>query len=304
MRRFLERVLALLRLRRPGGDLTREIDSHLALLQDAYQARGLSEDAARRAARVAFGNVDRVKEEHRDARSFRWIEDVWQDAVHGLRLLRRSPTFAVTAALSLAVGIGANTAIFTVANGLLFRPPGGITRSPGLALIGTARGDGGLNPMNYATYLEVSSRTATLTDVFAQDMFPHVMGLVLPGTQVAEAVRAWPVTTNFFRALGAYPARGRVFMDGDDAAAVLAYDYWRRRFNGDDGAVGRTVQINGRPFSIVGVAAPEFQGIGIQTCDVWMAIPRLGERNGSVLAGGRLRPGVSVERGGGRLENH
>ena len=155
MRRFLERLLNLLRVRRPDHDLAREIDAHLALLQDTYEARGLSPDAARRAARLALGNVDHVKEQHRDARSFRWIEDAWQDAAHGLRLLRRSPVFTATAVLSLAIGIGANTAIFTVANALLFRPPTGIADPHALVAIGSARGDGGLNPLNYAAYLEI-----------------------------------------------------------------------------------------------------------------------------------------------------
>ena len=127
MRRFLQRLLNLLRVRRPDQDLAREIEAHLVLLQDGDEARGLSPDDARRAARLALGNADSVKAQHRDARSFRWIEDGCQDAAHGFRMLRRSPVFTATAALSLAVGIGANTAIFTVANGLLFRPPAGIT---------------------------------------------------------------------------------------------------------------------------------------------------------------------------------
>src|SRR4030095_4674294 len=109
MRRFVARLLPLLRARRPDRDLAREIDAHLALLQETYEARGMSADAAQRAARLAFGNVTLVQERHRDARSFRWIEDARQDAALGLRLLGRSPVFSVTAALSLAIGIGANT---------------------------------------------------------------------------------------------------------------------------------------------------------------------------------------------------
>ena len=154
-------------MRRPDRELAREIDAHLALLQDGHEARGLSPDAARRAARLALGNVDMVKEQHRDARSFRWIEDAAQDAAHGLRLLRRRPVFTATAALSLAIGIGANTAIFTVANGLLFRPPTGIADPSELVVIGTDRGDGGLNPLSYAAYLEIARRTTSLSCVFA-----------------------------------------------------------------------------------------------------------------------------------------
>ncbi len=295
MRRFLERLLNLLRIRRPDHDLARELDAHLALLQDAYEARGLSPDAARRAARLALGNVDHVKALHRDARSFRWIEDAWQDAAHGVRLLRRSPVFTATAALSLAIGIGANTAIFTVANALLFRPPAGITDPSELVVIGTARGDGGVNPLNHALYLEVARRTTSLTSVFAEEMFPHVMGMARSGTGIAEPVLGRYVTANFFSALGASPSRGRVFADGDEAAAVLDYDYWRRRFNSDDAMVGRMLRLNGRPVTIVGVAAPDFQGTGIQKCDVWLVIGSGGTSAGSLLAGGRVRPGVSFD---------
>ena len=198
--------------------------------------------------------------------------------------------FAATAALSLAIGIGANTAIFTVANGLLFRPPTGIADPSELVVIGTARGDGGLNPLDYAAYLEIARRTTSLSAVFAEGLFPHVMGLAPSGTATAEPVLGQTVTSNFFTALGSPPARGRVFADGDESAAVLNYDYWRRRFNGDDGVVGRTLRINGRPVTVVGVAAPGFQGTGIQSCDVWLAIGSDGA--GSVVAGGRLRPDV------------
>ena len=295
MRRFVERLLNLLRVRQPDHDLAREIDAHLALLQDTYEARGLSPDAARRAARLAIGNVEHVKAQHRDARSFRWIEDVCQDAAHGVRLLRRSPVFTATAALSLAIGIGANTAIFTVANALLFRPPAGITDPSGLVVIGTARGDGGLNPLPYTAYLEISHRTTALTSVFAEEMFPHVMALAPPGTPNAEAIRGRYVTANFFSALGAFPFRGRVFNDRDEATAVLDYEYWRRRFNSDDAMVGRILRINGRPVTIVGVAAPEFQGTGIQQCDVWLAMGSGGTLSRSVMAGGRVRPDVSFD---------
>ncbi|HEY7058675.1 MAG TPA: ABC transporter permease, partial [Vicinamibacterales bacterium] len=295
MRRFLERLLNLLRVRRPDRDLAREIDSHLALLQDTYEARGLSPDAARRAARLALGNVDLVKENHRDARSFRWIEDTRRDAAHGCRLLRRSPVFAATASLSLAIGIAANTAIFTVANALLFRPPAGIAAPSELVVIGTARGDGGVNPLNLPLYLEVARRTTSLTTVFAEEMFPHVMGLLTPGIGTAEPVLGRYVTANYFGALGAFPSHGRAFADGDEAAAVLDYDYWLRRFNGDDAMVGRVLRLNGRPVTIVGVAAPDFHGTGIQTCDLWLAIGTRDTSSRSLIAGGRLRPGVTID---------
>src|SRR5262245_48092779 len=293
--RFLARLLNLFRLRQPDDELAREIDAHLALMQDAYEARGMEPAAARRAARLALGGVEQTKELHRQARSFTWIEDVRQDVAHGLRLLRRSPLFTFTAATSLAIGIGVNTAIFTVANSLLFRPPSGIADADELIDIGTARGDGGLNPLSYPKYVEVARRATLLTGVFAQDMSPHVMSLVLPETTTAERVVGQYVTTNFFAVLGSPPSRGRVFAVGDDAVAVLDHEYWIRRFNGDAGVIGRALRINGRTVTVVGVAAPGFQGTGLQIRDIWLAIGPTSNRAGTVIAGARVRRGIAAE---------
>jgi predicted permease len=295
MGRFVERVLNLFGVRRLDHDLEREIDAHLTLLQETYEARGLPPNEARRAARLAFGGIDRAKEEHRDARSFRWIEDARRDAAHGLRLLGRSPVFAATAAFSLAIGIGANTAIFTVANALLFRPPAGITDPSKLVVIGTARGDGGVNPLNHAIYLEITARTTSLTSLFAEDMFPHVMGMLPSGSRIAEPVLGRYVTTSFFGALGTSTSRGRAFTASDEAAAVLDYEFWTRRFDSDDAVIGQTLQLNGRPVTVVGIAAPDFQGTGIQKCDLWLAIGARDRSPRSLMAGARLRPEVSFD---------
>jgi predicted permease len=281
-------------VRRPEHDLAREIDTHLALMQEAYESRGMTPDAARRAARLALGGVEQTKERHREARSFIWIEDARQDVAHGLRLLRRSPLFTFTAATSLAIGIGVNTAIFTVANGLLFRPPSGIVDPHELIDIGAARGDGGLNPLPYPTYLEVARRSTLLAGVFAQDMSPQVMSFVPPETGVAERVLGQYVTTNFFSVLGSQPSRGRIFAADDDAVAVLDYGYWTRRFNSDDGVIGRMFRLNGRTITVVGVAAAGFQGTGIQIRDIWLAIGPGARRTSTVTAGARVRGGIST----------
>lgn len=222
------------------------------------------------------------------------FEDLRQDVRHGLRLLRRSPLFTVTAAASLAVGIGANTAIFTVANSLLFRPPVGIVDPDGLINIGSARGDGGLNPLAYTTYLEIARRTTTLSGVFGQDLSPHVMSLMATDGSLAEKVVGQYVTPNFFSILGSVPARGRVFASGDEDVAMLDHGYWTRRFNADDRVIGQSLRINGRPFIVVGVTGPGFQGTGIETRDIWLAI-RPGSTRAGVIAGGRARTGVEVE---------
>src|SRR6476661_5372377 len=126
MRRALARLLSFLGVRKTDEELTREIESHVSLIEDDLIARGMSRGSAHRAARLSFGGIEQTKERHRDTRSFVWLEDVRQDCIHGIRLLRRSPLFAVTAAMSLAIGIGGNIAIFNVVNSVLFRPAAGI----------------------------------------------------------------------------------------------------------------------------------------------------------------------------------
>jgi predicted permease len=215
------------------------------------------------------------------------------DVAHGVRLLRRSPVFTLTASLSLAIGIGANTAIFTVANALLFRPPAGIADPSALVVIGTARGDGGVNPLNHELYRDIAQRVTSLTGVYAEEMFPHVMGMTRSGSAVAEPVLGRYVTTNFFSTLGATMSRGRAFADADEASAVLDYDYWTRRLDGDASIVGQLVRVNGRSVTIVGVAAPEFSGTGVQKCDLWLAMGSRDASTRTIMAGGRLRPGTS-----------
>jgi hypothetical protein len=138
MRRFAVRLLEFLGLTRRDAEARREIEAHLALMQEDFENRGLSPDAAHRAARVAFGGVEQTREAHRDARSFRALETARQDIALGVRLLRRSPLVTITAAGSLAIGIGGNTAIFAVANTLLFRPPDGVQHAERLVDIGAA----------------------------------------------------------------------------------------------------------------------------------------------------------------------
>ena len=295
IRRLARRLKASVFGRQDEERLREELAEHLELLTEEYRQAGVPLDEARRRARLKLGAGDATTEAWRDQQRLRWLEDLWSDLRYGLRTLRRSPVFTVTAALSLAIGIGANTAIFTVANALLLRPPAGIANPSELVVIGTARGDGGVNPLNHAVYLEIARRTTSLTSVFAEEMFPHVMGIVPPGTEITEPALGRYVSVNFFRALGSFPLRGRLFNDGDEATAVLDYAYWKRRFNSDDGIVGRVLRINRRPVTIVGVAPPDFRGTGIQQCDVWLAIASRDAVSRIVMAGGRVRPDVSFD---------
>ena len=120
--RFVRRLVNAVRPSRAEADLDREIASHLALLEEEYQRRGVPAAEARRAARLALGGVERTKELHRDARSWRWIDNAWRDAVYAVRMLQQRPVTTAAAALSLAVGIGLNAAVFSVVDWVLLRP--------------------------------------------------------------------------------------------------------------------------------------------------------------------------------------
>lgn len=240
------------------------------------------------------------------------IETWVQDARYALRLLRRSPVFTLTAALSLAIGIGANTTIFSVASAMLMRPLPGLAAPDRLVDVGRTQDGSGFDNSSYPNYLDIRKRVTTLSGLYAFRFGPEAMSL--GGHDGAERVYGAVVSANFFSVLGTTPAAGRLLIDADDQEApgshpvmVISHDLWRRRFDARRETVGQTVTLNGHPFVIVGIAPPGFQGTTVFRSDVWvpisasvLATPRqstrlLESREAVWLAmGGRLRPGVTV----------
>ncbi len=247
--------------------------------------------------------------------------DSWlQDVRYAARLLRCNPLFALTAVLSLAIGIGANTTIFTIANALLFKPPAGVVEPDRLVDIGRSQNGQGFDNGSYPNYLDVRARNTVLTGVYAYRIGAEPMSL--GGRDGAERIYGDMVTTNYFSVLGTRPHIGRLFApeDGEEPGgtplAVLSYHFWVRRFNGDPAVVGQTLQLNGRPFTVVGVAPKDFHGTTVLTGDVWVPINMVGElsprRAASILKsresvwlvmGGRLKPGVTVRQAQAELAN-
>jgi len=239
------------------------------------------------------------------------LEQIAQDLRYGLRLLRRSPLFTATALGSLAIGIGANTAIFAPVSAMLLRPLPGVQQAGRLVDIGRTQDGSGFDNSSYPNFRDLRARVTTLTDVYAGRFDPSPMGL--GGPDGAERIYGTMVSANYFRVLGTTPAAGRLLVDADDSASashqvmVISYELWQRRFAGDRRVVGQTVPLNGAPFAIVGVAPPRFQGTTVLHSDVWVpitAMPLALPRNsGSLLTsresvwllmGGRLKPGVTV----------
>lgn len=245
--------------------------------------------------------------------------DTWlQDARFAVRLLWKSPLFTATAALSLAIGIGANATIFSVGSALLLRPMPGISGTDRLVDVGRTRGDDEFDTVSYPNYKDLRDRSTSFTGLYAYLIEPSPVSL--GGHGEAERIYGSMVTANYFDVLGTKPLLGRLLRPEDDSAiganpvAVLSYDLWTRRFGANAGIVGTQVNLNGFPFTIVGVAPRGFQGTTLLKGDVWIPLsmvtyarPSLPEtmfasrRSTWLFMGGRLKDGVSIEQANAEL---
>lgn len=246
------------------------------------------------------------------------LETAFQDIRFAIRLLRRCPLFTTTAALSLAIGIGSNTAIFSVANALLLRPLPGLAAPNRLVDLGRTQRGEGFDTVSHPYFRSVRERAKTLEDVYAYRLEPTPMSL--GGRDAAERVYGTVVSGNYFTVLGTRAAWGRTLEDRDDGApganavTVISHELWERRFNRNPGVVGESILLNSHPFTIVGVAPRGFQGTTLLRSDLWVpismtaeAIPRsrpgLNERRPVWLVmGARLRDGVSVAQAQGEMQ--
>jgi predicted permease len=224
-----------------------------------------------------------------------------KDVVHAARVLRRSPVFTLTAALSLSIGIGATTAAFTVANALFFKPPAGVSAPQRLVDVLATR-DAGLATFSYQAYLELRDRSTRLDAVYAYQ--PVATPVSVDAGRGTERALVSLVTPNYFAALGASPSAGRLFTS-EGPVAVLSHAYWLSRFGGRLDTIGQVVRINGAPVTITGVASRGFHGTTILTSDLWVSTTSasavmgnptvLTERGGGfLLVGGRLRTGATA----------
>ena len=280
------------------AEIDEELRFHLDMAAERNIARGMTPAEARRIALLQFGGVDRTREAARDVQRSRWLEDVGQDVRYSVRALLRTPAFALAAILTLALGIGANTAIFSVLEAVVLRPlpyaqPSGLVA---------------FSPERYETYQAWTGRAGSLASAGA---YTYSITNVSSG---AEPARVWTlaVTSSLLPTLGVTPFLGRNFSAQDDRPGapprvLLRYGFWQTHFGGDAALVGRTVSLSGAPFEVIGILPRELEfppparredGSMPLLADLWTGVGRLPDlhQRGGFHTIGRLLPGSSAER--------
>jgi len=284
-----------------------ELRLHLEMAADDLRRRGLTPDEALRRARLQAGGVAQAMEERRDQRGLPWLEDLLKDARFGARMLRRAPLATAVAILTLTLTIGANSAVFSLVNPLLFRDLP--VRDPASLVQFTFQypRDPPLNMFGLASYEHYRDHNRVFSDMFGLAPLMTESTASRPGE---TAIGAEVVTGNFFQALDVRPALGRVLTSSDDrpgapAVAVVSWQYWQTHFRGDERVLGSAIDVKDSrvaiPFhaTVVGVAEENFSGIvNSRRPDVWIslsAIPDAMRSRASLALAARLKPGVSID---------
>ncbi len=301
LRRLFHRLTSWTATARDEESLRAEIEEHLAMQTAENVQAGLSPVEARRQALLKFGNVEVIKESYRDQRGLPFMETLLRDTHHAIRRLRKAPAFTAAVILTLALGIGANTAIFGVVDSILIRPlayphsealVGVWHEAPGLPGLG---GNLSCSSSMYFTYRE-ENRTFDQFGVWESS------GVSITGIPEPELPRALIVTYGVLNALGVEPLLGRWFSQADDTpgsaeTVLLTYGYWQRRFGGDKAILGRVFTIDATPHTVIGVMPETFRFAR----DPELILPERLERNKAALGPfryqgiARLKPGVTAE---------
>jgi putative ABC transport system permease protein len=289
-------------------ELQREIEIHIQQLTKEALAAGMTEPKARAAALRVFGPIEQVKDECREARRVSWMHDFAKDLRYGVRMLRESPGFTAAALLTLALGIGANTAIFSVVDAVLLRalPYPGPDQLVLMFSVPEKRPDAVLG-ISYRDFTEYRGHNQVFSEM-AGNTFHN---LTLTGAGEPSIVNTADVTPEIFSVLRARPLAGRLLLPEDGkpgaaAVAVVSEDLWRSRFGANPNLVGQSITLDMRPFTVVGILPASYRyPDGAPRQDVWISVmqdPLFGPQTsqpGVRLLGviGRLKPGVSVSEG-------
>ncbi len=274
------KVKALFRRKQLEKDLDEELAFHLAMREEKKRAEGVAAEEAKYTARRQFGNATRVKEICREMWSFASLETFWRDLRYGARALAKNPGFTVVAVLAMALGIGVNTGIFSVLNGVALRllP---IPRAEQIVSIDqifhgklsrNVHGEPGL--FSYSEYKNYRDHNHVFSGLLAYEPF---LEATLGGESPKQLMGA-AASCNYFGVLGGRPALGRVFVDADcsapgaTAVVVLSDDLWRSRFGADPLIVGKSISLNRAKFTVIGIAAPGFGGLDPWPSEFWAPV--------------------------------
>ncbi len=330
LRILFSRCAALFRRRKLDADLDDELRAHIELATAENMQRGMSPADAKIAALRAFGGVTQTRETYREGRGFPVLQQLGRDLRFALRQLRKSPGFAFTVILTLALGFGANTAIFSVMNAVLLRTLP--VHDPGQLFYLTHENmpdkTGSTGDSRYSCGINIYNRLredhSVASEIIAYIPLSITKTAVRFGDRPEEA-RADEVSGNFFSALGVSMAVGLPFAPADEvnhsSVAVLSYGYWTGRFDRDPGVIGKTIFVRGTPFTIVGVSAAHFYGVdsGGTATDLWVPLqnrpelPAWGIPNATgrtiytapdwwgMMLMARIKPGVTAKQAAGHL---
>jgi predicted permease len=253
------RIAAFFRRSQLNAEMEEELRSHIQHRADDLERSGLSRAEAERRARIEFGGHVRYKEESREAAGGTLVESFFQDLRFAFRLLRKSPGFTAVAVATLALAIGANAVVFGVLNALLLRP---LNLPEEQSLYAIERGSDNVGYLSYPDYVDLRDRNRSFDSLAAY----NIAQVALDTGENASRYWVYQVSGNYFDALGIQPYLGRLIYPSDEHGPnsapyiVLSYSYWHSNFQDDRGVVGRVVQVNKHPFTIIGVTSPGFRG--------------------------------------------
>jgi predicted permease len=311
------RVRSLLRRRTVESELDEELAFHVAHLTDKLIAAGVPHEEARRRARIELGGLEQTREDCREARGVSFVEHLVRDMGYALRMFVKSPGFTGAVVLSLALGIGANTAVFSLINALMWRQVP-VTDPETLLVVG--RGNVSYT-FTYQQFRTMRRHNDVMTDLAAYS--PVRLNVSIDGS-IEPTADGQMVSGHYFSILGVNPAIGRSIGEEDDAAinahpvAMISHSYWTRRFDSQPSAVGRTIALSGAPFTIIGVTPPGFSGLEVGMApDIFVPLmmqPALVHAQENLLIDrpnlyhmwlrvfGRLGPGVTTAQAAGALD--
>jgi putative ABC transport system permease protein len=302
------RIRSLFDRRKADQELDEELQYHVEQKTQQHITAGLNPQEARRAVLLEMGGLERRKEECRDARQVTWLQDLLQDIHYGLCILRKSPGFTTIAILTLALGIGANTIIFSVVNAVMYRKPP-MPEPDRVMVVSSASAVDSSNPDRVFSqlpasgpdYLDWRAQTSSFSEMAVADFD----SFTISGDAIPERASGARVSPEFFNVLGVAPAFGRAILPGEDQPGhdqevILSDELWRSKFGGDAHVLGRLIKINGNWCTVIGVMPPSFRA-GSFIAKLWVPLvlphAKLGatgrdDRSFRVFA--RLKPGINV----------